>query len=85
MTGTISTLEQFIAEIDRAQSRADELIPAATTTEAVEAARVQLVGRTSGVVSVANANPGKDLLNLRIVRAAGIQQVIGISKDSRYL
>ena len=52
MTGTISTLEHFIAEIARAQSRADELIPAATTTEAVEAARVQLVGRASGVVSV---------------------------------
>jgi len=31
----IKTLEQFIAEIDRAQARADELIPAATTAESI--------------------------------------------------
>ncbi len=51
----IKTLEQFIAEIDRARARADALIPAATTAESIEAARVQLVGRTSGVVSVLSA------------------------------
>jgi phenylalanyl-tRNA synthetase alpha chain len=55
MTGSISTLEHFIAEIDRAQARADELIPAATTAESIEAARVQLVGRTSGIVPVLSA------------------------------
>lgn len=48
----IRTLQEFIAEIDRAQAHADELIPAATTAEAIEAARVQLIGRTSGIVSV---------------------------------
>ena len=48
----ITTLEQFLAELERAKARADELIPAAATLEALEAARVQLVGRTSGIVSV---------------------------------
>ena len=52
MSSSITSLDAFIAEIDRAQSRADELIPAATTPDAVESARVQLVGRTSGVVTV---------------------------------
>ena len=49
---SITTLEQFVAELGRAKARADELIPAAATPEALEAARVQLVGRTSGIVSV---------------------------------
>ena len=49
---SITTLEQFVAELERARARADELVPAAATTEALEAARVQLVGRTSGIVSV---------------------------------
>jgi phenylalanyl-tRNA synthetase alpha chain len=48
----ITTLEQFVAELERAKARADELVPAAATPEALEAARVQLVGRTSGIVSV---------------------------------
>jgi phenylalanyl-tRNA synthetase alpha chain len=52
MSSSITSLDVFIAEITRAQSRADDLIPAATTAEAVESARVQLVGRTSGVVAV---------------------------------
>jgi phenylalanyl-tRNA synthetase alpha chain len=52
MSSSITSLDAFIAEIDRAQSRADELIPAATTPDAVESARVQLVGRTSGVVTI---------------------------------
>jgi phenylalanyl-tRNA synthetase alpha chain len=52
MSSSITSLEAFIAEINRAQARADELIPAATTADAVESARVQLVGRTSGVVTV---------------------------------
>jgi phenylalanyl-tRNA synthetase alpha chain len=52
MNSPITTLEQFVAELDRATARANELIPAATTAEAVESARVQLVGRTSGVVSI---------------------------------
>ena len=51
----IRTFKDFIAEIDRAQAGADELIPAATTAHAIEAARVQLVGRTSGVVSTLSA------------------------------
>lgn len=55
MTGPITTLEQFIAEIDRAAARASELIPAATTLAALEDARVQLVGRTSGIVAVLSA------------------------------
>jgi phenylalanyl-tRNA synthetase alpha chain len=55
MSSPITTLEQFIAEIERAQARADELVPAATTTESLEAARVQLVGRTSGIVSTLSA------------------------------
>jgi len=52
MTSQIKTLEEFVAELERATARANELIPAATTAEAVESARVQLVGRTSGVVSI---------------------------------
>jgi phenylalanyl-tRNA synthetase alpha chain len=52
MSRSITSLAEFIAEIDRAQARANELIPAATTADAVESARVQLVGRTSGVVTV---------------------------------
>jgi phenylalanyl-tRNA synthetase alpha chain len=52
MSSSITSLEAFIAEINRAQARADELIPAATTADAVESARVQLVGRTSGIVPV---------------------------------
>ncbi|HEY5545168.1 MAG TPA: phenylalanine--tRNA ligase subunit alpha [Gemmatimonadaceae bacterium] len=52
MTSNITTFDQFVAELDRAKARADELIPGATTAEAVESARVQLVGRTSGVVSI---------------------------------
>ena len=48
----ITTLDQFIAEIDRASARAAELIPAATTLAALEDARVQLLGRTSGIVPV---------------------------------
>jgi len=47
----ITTLDQFNAELQRIQARADVLVPAATTTEAVEAARVELVGRTSGVLT----------------------------------
>jgi phenylalanyl-tRNA synthetase alpha chain len=54
-SSSITTLAEFVAEIDRAQARADELIPAATTAEAIEAARVQLIGRTSGVVGVLSA------------------------------
>lgn len=52
MTSNITTLEQFIAEIDRSTVRAGELIPAATTLDELESARVQLIGRTSGIVSV---------------------------------
>jgi phenylalanyl-tRNA synthetase alpha chain len=51
MSSAITTLEEFIAEIDQAQARANELIPAATTPEAIEGARVQLVGRVSGIVA----------------------------------
>jgi phenylalanyl-tRNA synthetase alpha chain len=47
----ITNLEQFIAEIDQAKKLADELIPAATTPEAVESTRIQLVGRVSGIVA----------------------------------
>jgi phenylalanyl-tRNA synthetase alpha chain len=52
MSSSITSLAEFIAEIDRAKARADELIPAATTADAIESARVQLVGRTSGIVTV---------------------------------
>jgi phenylalanyl-tRNA synthetase alpha chain len=51
MTGPITTLEQFNAELERIRIRADALIPQATTPEAVEAARVELVGRTSGMLT----------------------------------
>ena len=47
----ITTLEQFGAELHRIQARADELVPAATTADAIEAARVELVGRTSGALT----------------------------------
>lgn len=55
MTSSISSLEHFVAELERAETRAKDLIPAATTAEALEAARVQLVGRTSGIVSQLSA------------------------------
>lgn len=51
MTDQITTLEQFNAELARIQARADELIPAATSPDAIESARVELVGRTSGVLT----------------------------------
>jgi phenylalanyl-tRNA synthetase alpha chain len=51
MTTSITTLEQFNAELARIQSRADELVPAATTFDAVESARVELLGRTSGALT----------------------------------
>ena len=47
----ITTLDQFVAELQRIQARADELVPAATTPDAIEAARVELVGRTSGALT----------------------------------
>jgi len=47
----ITTLEQFNGELARIQARADALVPAATTTDAIEAARVELVGRTSGALT----------------------------------
>ena len=51
MTDSITTLEQFDAELARIQSRADQLVPAATTPDAIEAARVELLGRTSGALT----------------------------------
>ena len=51
MTSTITSLEQFNAELERIQARADALVPSATTPEAIEAARVELVGRTSGALT----------------------------------
>jgi phenylalanyl-tRNA synthetase alpha chain len=51
MTDQITTLEQFNAELARIQARADELIPAAASPDAIEAARVELVGRTSGALT----------------------------------
>jgi phenylalanyl-tRNA synthetase alpha chain len=51
MTSDITTLEQFNAELARIQARADALIPAATSPDAIEAVRVELVGRTSGVLT----------------------------------
>ena len=51
MTENITTLEQFNAALARIQARADALVPAATTPDAIEAARVELVGRTSGALT----------------------------------
>jgi phenylalanyl-tRNA synthetase alpha chain len=51
MTERITTLAQFTAELERIQARADALIPQATTPDAVEGARVELVGRTSGALT----------------------------------
>ena len=51
MTTNITTLEQFNAELVRIQARADDVVPGATTTEAIEAARVELLGRTSGAIT----------------------------------
>jgi phenylalanyl-tRNA synthetase alpha chain len=47
----ITTLEQFNAELQRIQARADELVPASTSPDAIEAARVELLGRTSGALT----------------------------------
>jgi len=51
MTDSITSLDQFNAELERIQARADSLVPSATTPEAIEAARVELVGRTSGALT----------------------------------
>jgi phenylalanyl-tRNA synthetase alpha chain len=51
MDTPITTLEQFNAELARIQARADALIPAAASPDAIEAARVELVGRTSGALT----------------------------------
>ena len=51
MTSNITTLETFNAELARIKARADELVPAATSPGAVEAARVEILGRTSGALT----------------------------------
>jgi phenylalanyl-tRNA synthetase alpha chain len=58
MTSDITSLEQFSAALARIQSRADQLVPAATTADAIEVARVELVGRTSGALTALSSALG---------------------------
>jgi phenylalanyl-tRNA synthetase alpha chain len=52
MNKKIETLEDFNAELERATALREELIPAAKTLQALESARVQLMGRVSGTGAV---------------------------------
>lgn len=52
MTSTsISTLAQFLDALSRIEARGRDLIPAAAAPEALEAVRVELLGRTSGALT----------------------------------
>lgn len=59
MTSPIGTLQEFLAELDRIQRRANELVPGATTSTDVEQARVELVGRESGILTALSTSLGK--------------------------
>jgi phenylalanyl-tRNA synthetase alpha chain len=52
------TLQEFLDELARIQARADDVVPAAADTEAIERARVELVGRESGVLSALSSALG---------------------------
>lgn len=58
MPDPITTLERFVAELDRIRARADAIVPAAADAAAVEAARVELVGRESGALTALSAALG---------------------------
>ena len=51
MTNPITTLEEFTEELARIQRRADDIVPASTSADAIELARVELLGRTSGALT----------------------------------
>lgn len=55
---SIDTLEAFLAELDRIERRAADLVPAASTATDVEAARIALVGRESGALTALAASLG---------------------------
>ena len=58
MTNPITTLEEFTEELARIQRRADDIVPAATSAEAIELARVELLGRTSGALTALSTSLG---------------------------
>jgi phenylalanyl-tRNA synthetase alpha chain len=58
MTTPITTLEQFIGELQRIESRAASVVEAADTAAALEAARVELVGRESGALTALSSSLG---------------------------
>lgn len=47
----MTSLSDFLDDLARIQARAGELVPAAATPEAVERARVELLGRTNGALT----------------------------------
>jgi phenylalanyl-tRNA synthetase alpha chain len=58
MTRPITTLEEFTEELARIQRRADDIVPAATSADAIELARVELLGRTSGALTALSTSLG---------------------------
>jgi phenylalanyl-tRNA synthetase alpha chain len=58
MTNPITTLEEFTEELARIQRRADDIVPAATSADAIELARVELLGRTSGALTALSTSLG---------------------------
>ena len=58
MTRPITTLEEFTEELARIQRRADDIVPAATSADAIELARVELLGRSSGALTALSTSLG---------------------------
>ncbi len=58
MASRITTLEAFNAELERIQARAQGLVPEAGDAAALEAARVELVGRESGALTALGTSLG---------------------------
>ena len=58
MTNPITTLEEFTEELARIQRRADAIVPAAASADAIELARVELLGRTSGALTALSTSLG---------------------------
>jgi phenylalanyl-tRNA synthetase alpha chain len=53
------TLEHFLDELSRIHARAGEIVPAAADAEALERARVELVGRENGALTALSSSLGE--------------------------
>lgn len=58
MSSPITSLPQFLAELDRILARGEQVVPAAATAADLESARVELVGRESGALTALSTSLG---------------------------